>query len=124
MWRLQILGNFRLERNGERVALSTRKVEALLAYLVLNSGEHAREKIAALFWGDSPDDAAKRSLRVALTALRNVLGKDAVLSDRETMQWNAAFPLWADARAFLDFQMVNAAPDAGYLSTLQDCLTL
>lgn len=67
---LYLLGTFRLERDGTPVALSTRKVASLLASLALSPKEHSREKVAALLWGDSPEHAARRALRVALTALR------------------------------------------------------
>src|SRR5574341_362822 len=68
--RLYLLGSFRLERSGYLLSLPTRKAEALLAYLVLYPGVHAREKVAALFWGDSSDEHSRRSLRTALSVLR------------------------------------------------------
>ena len=66
--RLSVLGTFHLERGSELVRLPRRKTEALLAYLALHPQPHAREKIAALFWGDATDEAARRSLRVELAA--------------------------------------------------------
>lgn len=96
--RLYLLGAFRLERDGEPVALPTRKAASLLAYLVLHPQEHSREQVAALFWGDSTDTAARRSLRVALTPLRAQLGADAFIGDSETIQFNPEFGLWVDAR--------------------------
>ena len=70
---LYLLGAFRLERRDDQagdaptgdapmgrlyrlIRLPMRKVESLLAYLVLNPEKHAREKLAALLWGDVPDD--------------------------------------------------------------------
>lgn len=52
--RLYLFGGFRLERDGTRIQLYSRKVESLLAYLVLYPQEHAREKLAALFWVNPP----------------------------------------------------------------------
>lgn len=97
--KLFLLGGFRLERDGTEVSLPRRKVEALLAYLTLYPQEHPREKLAALFWGDSTDADARLSLRVALANLRSALGENLLLADRETVQLNPAFPLWCDARA-------------------------
>jgi predicted ATPase/DNA-binding SARP family transcriptional activator len=97
---LYMLGAFRLERQSQPIRLPTRKVELLLAYLVLHPEQHSREKIAALLWGDSLDQEARRSLRVALTALRKQLGEECVLTDRETIQINPSYPLWADAVEF------------------------
>jgi|YNPNPStandDraft_1061719.scaffolds.fasta_scaffold25723_3 DNA-binding SARP family transcriptional activator len=102
---LYLLGGFRLDAAGRPVALPTRKVEALLAYLALHPAEpgHSREKLAARFWGDAPDaDALRslRSLRVALAALRKALAAEAFSGDRETLRLAPTFPLWVDALAF------------------------
>ena len=47
---------------------------ALLAFLTLEAGPHPRERLAALLWGEHPDEAARASLRQALMQLRSVLG--------------------------------------------------
>ena len=48
-------------------------VVGLLAYLALYPAAHAREKLAALLWGDAPDKQARTSFCVALSAIRNRL---------------------------------------------------
>lgn len=98
--RLSLLGTFRVERDGKALALYSRKVEALFAYLVLHPTEHAREKLAALFWGDSTDEQARTSLRVGLSDLRKKLGDDIILADRETVQINPGIVLSVDVREF------------------------
>ncbi len=60
-----LLGAFRAERGARAIRLSMHKQQALLAYLALYPDPHAREKLAALFWGDFSDEQARRSLRVA-----------------------------------------------------------
>src|SRR4030095_16914711 len=73
---LSLLGGFqaRLE-SGPALTVRTRKAEALLAYLVLHPGRaHRREHLAALFWGDMPDEQARGSLRHALYELRRAFG--------------------------------------------------
>ncbi len=99
--RLSVLGPFRLEVAGHPVALPTRKAESLLAYLALHPepAGHSRERLAALFWGDSSDADARRSLRVALAGLRKALGGDPFTGDREVIGLDPAFPLWVDALA-------------------------
>ena len=99
-FRLYLLGSFRIERDSHPIHLPRRKVESLLAYLVLYPQVHSREKLAALFWGDFSDAQARKSLRTALPILRKELGDDLLLSDRESVQLNPAFPLWVDAREF------------------------
>lgn len=50
------------------------KALALLAYLALERRPHARESLAALLWGEQPDERARGSLRQALVQLRHALG--------------------------------------------------
>src|SRR5262245_21769005 len=105
--RLQLLGTFRLTHDDKVVPLYSRKVESLLAYLALNPEPHAREKLATLFWGDSTDEQARSSLRVALNNLRKQLGSDALLTARDTVQLNPAFPLSVDARELLNPRQIE-----------------
>lgn len=93
--RLYLLGDFRLEIAGRSVALPTRKAEALLAYLALHPepAGHSRERLAALFGGDSTDADARRSLRVALAGLRKALDGDPFIGDRKTIGLAPAYPL-------------------------------
>lgn len=97
--RLYLLGAFRLELAGELISLPTRKAESLLAYLALHPEPrgHRRERLAAMFWGDSSDADARRSLRVALTALRKALGGEPFTGDRDAIALDLAYPLWVDA---------------------------
>ncbi len=104
--RLSLLSRFSLERDGCPIHLRTRKAEALLAYLVLHPDAHTREGLAALFWGDTPEQQAKASLRVALADLRAALGPGVLLSDRVAVQLSPDAVLWVDA---LEFQAQAAA---------------
>lgn len=94
---MYFLGRFRVESGNEPIQLSTRKTESLLAYLVLNPESHAREKLAALFWGDSSDTDARNSLRNALAKLNKKLGHELLITDRQSIQVNPEYPLWVDA---------------------------
>src|SRR5438270_4773816 len=98
--RVRLLGTFALERDGQSLRLPRRKVEALLAYLVLHPQAHTREKLATLFWGDAPDAEARHSLRTALNTLRKHVGTDLLLVEHDTIQLNPAFPLWTDVGEF------------------------
>ncbi len=95
-----LLGAFRVELKTQSIRLPTRKIEGLLAYLILHPGAHTREKLASLFWGDSSDAAARGSLRKALTLLRKHITSKIVRADRENVQLNPSFPLWVDVNAF------------------------
>lgn len=72
---LSLFGGFqaRLEP-GLPVTFRTKKAQALLAYLVLQPGRvHRRESLAAVLWGEMPDEQARGSLRHALYELRKAL---------------------------------------------------
>jgi DNA-binding SARP family transcriptional activator len=62
-----------------------RKDLALLAFLALEPGPHAREELATLLWSGSPDDKARASLRQTLKRLRDLLGEQ-LLADRSTVE--------------------------------------
>lgn len=104
---LQLFGDFQLQARDDStthpVRLPRRKVELLFAYLVLHPAEngHTREKLATLFWGDTPDEQARMSLRTSLAVLRKTLGDGALIADRERVQLNLDFKLRVDVREFL-----------------------
>jgi DNA-binding SARP family transcriptional activator len=72
---VRLLGGFEAHlQSGATLALSTRKTEALLAYLALPAGRrHPRDTLTALLWGDRADRQARQSLRQALSDLRRAL---------------------------------------------------
>lgn len=114
--KVYLLGSMRITADEQPIALPTRKVEALLAFLLLNDGQHNREKLAAQFWPDVSDDAARASLRNALSTLRRHLGADLLKSDRETVQIVPDFPIWVDAQAFrkqAELYLAAPSPDLG-----------
>lgn len=90
MFRLRTLGATVLERrdpSGEWTpALRGSKTLGLLVYLATLDGRAAsREQVADLLWGDESPERARGSLRQAVYALRQVLGDDVLLTDRETI---------------------------------------
>ena len=82
--RLKLLGVFDARLPDGRVAeFGTRKAQALLAFLACRPGEaFARDRLAATFWGDGDDRAARHSLRQALASLRRSLPPGALSVDR------------------------------------------
>ncbi len=75
VWRLTMLGRLQLER-GEYVSarFRTQKGGGLLAYLACNAQRaHPREELIERFWPESSLEDGRRSLRVALTSLRQQL---------------------------------------------------
>ncbi|WP_165794188.1 ATP-binding protein [Deinococcus aerius] len=85
---LRVLGPPEVRVDGEARPVRTRKALALLGYLALEPGPHARETLAALFWPDSAPEVARSSLRNSLTYLRQALGNASgrVVTDRDTVR--------------------------------------
>ena len=73
--KVMLLGGFDARlASGARLHLPAKKAQALLAYLGLRPGQsYARDKLAALLWGEKSDDHAQGDLRHALVALRRAL---------------------------------------------------
>lgn len=74
-WRIEMLGGLRI-RHGATVVtrFRTYKVAALLAYLALNPHRHHdREGLTDRFWPDADVEAARASLRTALSLIRRLL---------------------------------------------------
>ena len=73
---LKLLGGFALrDRAGAELAVRSKKVRGLIAYLALNPDRrHEREMVSSLLWGDRFEAQARQSLRQALLALRKDVG--------------------------------------------------
>ena len=99
------------------------KALALLAYLAVEGGAHARPRLAALLWGEQDDEHARASLRQALAQLRRALGPllhdeghaialdAAVACDVEPLlRGDAEHPPAVDVRRFLTELPLRDAP--------------
>jgi WD40 repeat protein/DNA-binding SARP family transcriptional activator len=74
MLEIDLLGQFSVRINGSPVEIPSRPAQSLLAYLALNaSAAHRREKLAGIFWPDSPEADARRNLRQALWYIRRAI---------------------------------------------------
>ena len=84
---LRVLGGFELiGAGGESLALSGRKLRALVALLGLPpSRGWSRERLTAVLWGERDEELARGSLRQALAELRRLLGEQVLLADRDTV---------------------------------------
>ena len=81
--RVFLLGRFHLEAQGRALEMPRKKAQGLLAYLALPSGRrHSREHLAGLLWGDMEETRARHNLRQCVSALRRILGEDAIVDDR------------------------------------------
>ncbi|MDI6696337.1 MAG: AAA family ATPase [Anaerolineales bacterium] len=99
---IHLFGCLELRRGDELLPpLATRKTQSLLAYLILYYHQpHARDELAALFWGDRDDIHARHSLATALWRIRRLLGEKYFLADAASVQFNPAPPFWLDVAEF------------------------
>ena len=102
---LSFLGAFRASLDGAPLSIRSARIQALLAYLALESARaHTREALAALFWPDEPDPVAKQNLRQALYQLRQLLGGQSepfLLVTRDTVQFDGAGDYELDVAVFM-----------------------
>lgn len=125
--RLYFLGLPRFERDGQTVDLTSAKAIALLAYLALNRAAQPRDRLLALLWSESAEEAARKNLRNTLWAIRKALGENVIEADNNRV---ALSPLvWHDVRVFE--QIANQPIDEGvdpmldvYRGAFLDGLTL
>ena len=77
MVRVRLLGSLAIEVDGQPVEPpASRRAQALLGWLALNPGMHARGLVAGRFWPDVLDTSARQSLRSAVWSLRRALGSE------------------------------------------------
>lgn len=77
----EVLGTLRVEVDGTRVDLGGPRRNELLAVLLANRGDAVTlDRLAAALWGDVPPATATGTLRAHVSALRSVLGKDAIVT--------------------------------------------
>lgn len=98
---LKTLGHPALRRaDGSLAGGLRRKDLALLVYLCVEGlPVHARGRLAALLWGESPEERARHSLTQALGRLGRVLERGIMTPDKDSVRW--AGGLDCDALALL-----------------------
>lgn len=77
---VHFLGQPEIRIDQERLQITQRKIEAMLLYLLFN-GSCSREELAAIFWCDCDEESARRNLRNSLYKIRNLLGKDFLITN-------------------------------------------
>ena len=104
MLRVRLLGELGVEADGAALEPPAgRPARALLGWLALHPGIHARSTVAGTLWPDVLEESARRSLRNALSVIRQSLGQsasDALVARRETVGIAGEPHAWIDVRAF------------------------
>ena len=88
MLQVRLLGQFDVRAEGKRISIPTRAGQSLFAFLVLNPGvEYRREQLAGLFWPDSSEENARRSLRTELWRLRKTISAPGAVDDSPASEY-------------------------------------
>ena len=106
MLEVRLLGQFSLQREGQRLEIPSRPAQSLFAYLVLNSDvQHRRERVAGIFWPDSLESSARNNLRQALWRIRSSIEDDKhryITSDRFHVGFDPEAGIWLDVDVLLE----------------------
>ncbi|MEW5988495.1 MAG: bacterial transcriptional activator domain-containing protein, partial [Chloroflexota bacterium] len=98
--KLALLGGAQVTLGGKPLTgFVSNKCQALLFYLAVTGRPHLRPSLAALLWGDLPDEDASSNLRKSLTNLRHLLDPYLLIT-RHTVEFNLNSPYWLDVTAF------------------------
>ncbi|MEZ4591189.1 MAG: hypothetical protein R3D55_08605, partial [Chloroflexota bacterium] len=94
---ISLLGRFQVQLNGQPLTrFESDNARALLAYLAVEAQQaHRRSYLAALFWPEHDEKAARNNLRQTLFKLRRLLQDDGrstpfLLVTAQTIQFNLA----------------------------------
>lgn len=130
---IRMLGEFTLT-SGENFVSDTgnrsKKVWALLAYLVLNRGQYfPQQKLIDLLWGSDSESANPENvLRITLHRLRAILdqlwdgaGRELILRREGGYGWNPETPVTLDCE---QFELLAATEGDGRLAALLEALDL
>lgn len=99
--RITLLGRCTVEKDELEVQFSYAKVQAILAYLLLERRPVGREALALLFWPQMESAQGRANFRLALHTLRQALGKDVLGSNRESVWLEKSAMICCDAWDFL-----------------------
>lgn len=100
MLRLHLLGGLNITLADDPVTgFVSGKTQALACYLAITRQPHLRANLAAMFWGDMPDEDASTNLRQAIANLKKLLEPYFEIT-RQSIAFNTAAPYWSDVETF------------------------
>ena len=103
MLHIALLGRYDVRLNDEPLKLTSRPVQNLLAYLLLNRDKrHRREQLAGILWPDYTEASARKNLRNTLYRLRQVIGEGYLAADRSNVSFNTDAAFWLDVAQLED----------------------
>jgi len=98
--RVQLLGPFEvILADGTPLDLGSRKAQALFAYIIMMNKPVPRDTLAAFFWSEMTEQAAKNNLRTTLALLKRSLVSFLDITSA-TVTFHHSHPYSLDAEAF------------------------
>jgi DNA-binding SARP family transcriptional activator len=114
--RVHCFGTLRVSYGGTAVdGFESQKVRGLFAYLACHRGQPlSRDHLAAVFWPDKDEEAARRNLRQSIYNLRSLFprGRPAILATRQTLELDSQLDTWIDVLAF-DEALERSSSESG-----------
>lgn len=87
--------------NGNRIIFPYKKAEALFYYLVIKK-KALRDELSGIFWPDTEYEKARKNLRNSIYNIRNILGKDFLLSfQKDFIVMNPDIEIQTDIEMFV-----------------------
>ncbi len=79
---IRLLGPLEVAVSGRPVTVDTRKALAIVALVAAEGRPFARDELAAMFWPEADDEAARGALRRTLSSLRSAVGDTGLVIGR------------------------------------------
>jgi DNA-binding SARP family transcriptional activator/tetratricopeptide (TPR) repeat protein len=79
---IRLLGPLEVAVSGRPIVVDTRKALAIVALIASEGRPFARDELAAIFWPESDDEAARGALRRTLSSLRTAVGDIGIVIGR------------------------------------------
>jgi DNA-binding SARP family transcriptional activator len=82
---IRVLGPLQVQVDDAILRVDTRKALAIVALLAVDRRPYARDELAAMFWPEADDEAARSALRRTISVLKAALGDRWLRVDRSTV---------------------------------------
>ena len=125
--KVALLGAPEILCGGHPTIISSAKAQALFYYLIVTRQPQTRDKLAGLFWGDTPERQARGSLRNTLYTLRRAFDSlDPIIADNQTVRFDTSINYWLDVEVFerIIAEEVEAPAATRRLDRLQEAVSL
>lgn len=132
---VRMLGDFTIQA-GENIVSDagnrTKKVWALLAYLICHKGEIvSQKKLISLFWNDESSTNPENVVRITFHRARTQLdklwpgaGKELIVYKDAGYTWNDQIPVWLDFEDFENLCSKKSESEENRLAALREALAL